>query len=673
MLLSGRRRGRDRRPRFTSGYSTASIEGLEPRSLLSAAIGLYGPDAENLDTTFTPAATTVDGFSPAEIRKAYGFDQVSFANGTVAADGRGQTIAIVDAFNHPDIVNDVSVFSQQFGLPAASLTVVNQTGGSRLPSTDAGWAGEIALDVEWAHAIAPAASILLVEANSSETTDLMAAVDYARRAPGVSAVSMSWGGSEFFSFSGDESTSQLAYDPIFTTPAGHQGVTFFASAGDSGQSGGVQWPASSPNVVAVGGTSLFTDAAGNYASEGPWRGFRNGTSGGFSRVEPVPDYQQDAQQTGARSTPDVGYNGDPATGFAVYDSLPYQGQSGWDVVGGTSAGAPQWAALLAIANEGRTLASEATLDGFTQTLPTLYSVYSAPGTAGYATFTSFFNDIGTDGYGYTTGLGTPHAQAVIDLLVGSESTGTGDGNPPAPAQLPASPLTVTFSEAPGAGVGGTNAVAKVRITNGTASRFTGPVTLTLLTSTDATTSADDATAATVSLRKLNLKPGGSKPVTFRFARPATLASGNYDYIASATAEGTNTAPAEAVTPPVAIDAPTVDIAAGFGGTGTVRVRPGRNGNATVTVLNAGNVTATGTLDLTLYASTDQALDASDAVLTTLPGKKVKLKAGKTQVLRAHFAAPGVAGGSYFLIASIAPTVQPADSDAANDVASAATA
>ena len=141
--------------------------------------------------------------------------------------------------------------------------MVNQTGGSKLPSTDSGWAGEISLDVEWAHAIAPGANILLVEASSADTTDLMAAVDYARHAAGVSVVSMSWGGSEFFSWGGGESQSQTTYDPYFTTPAGHQGVTFIASAGDSGSQSGVQWPASSTNVLSVGGTSLYTSERGS--------------------------------------------------------------------------------------------------------------------------------------------------------------------------------------------------------------------------------------------------------------------------------------------------------------------------------------------------------------------------------------------------------------------------
>src|SRR3954471_13547775 len=103
--------------------------------------------------------TSISGYTPAQIRHAYGFDQISFGAGAPAADGTGQTIAIVDAFDDPNIAGDLATFSTQFGLPAAELTVVNQTGGHVLPSTDSGWAGEIALDVEWAHAIAPGADI----------------------------------------------------------------------------------------------------------------------------------------------------------------------------------------------------------------------------------------------------------------------------------------------------------------------------------------------------------------------------------------------------------------------------------------------------------------------------------------------------------------------------------
>jgi subtilase family serine protease len=137
------------------------------------------------------AAAGVAGYTPAQIRRAYGFDQISLTGGA-AADGTGQTIAIVDAYNAPTIRADLAVFDQQFGLaPPPNFSIVNQNGGSSLPALDSGWAGEISLDVEWAHAIAPNANIVLVEANSASIQDLMAAVNTARNLPGVTTVS-SW-------------------------------------------------------------------------------------------------------------------------------------------------------------------------------------------------------------------------------------------------------------------------------------------------------------------------------------------------------------------------------------------------------------------------------------------------------------------------------------------------
>lgn len=650
------------------------IETLESRQLLSAAT----------EAALSPAAvnTVVDGYTPSEIRKAYGFDQITLGDGSVAADGRGQTIAIVDAYNDPNVAADLAVFNAQFGLPAANLKVVNQTGGSKLPTTDAGWAGEIALDVEWAHAIAPGASILLVEANSADTADLMQAVDYARHAAGVSVISMSWGGSEFFSWSfGTESESQLNYDPTFTTPSGHTGVTFIAAAGDTGSSNGVQWPASSPNVVAVGGTSLNTqDNAGTYISEGPWRGFRNGTSGGFSDVEPEPDYQQGAQQSGARSTPDVGYNGDPNTGFAVYDSLAYQGVSGWDVVGGTSAGAPQWAALVAIADQGRAAAGQGTLDGRTQTLPALYSVYSAPGTDGYATYTAEFHDIGDDGYGYTTGLGTPHAAAVVRTLMGSSdsngssngdgSGGTG-GTPAQPAQLPASPLSVAITSAASSVVEGTAGMVKLRVQNSTADLFSGPVTVTLYASADESVSASDTSIVTLSLPKMKMKAGAGKTVRLKFDYPTGLADGSYQLVAAANATDTNTADATAAAP-IMLSAPSADLAVKLAS--PVTIDPQKAGSLTILVQNLGNTTASGALDLLLYGSADDALDAADTIVTTTANRRVKLRPGAS--LRVHVRYPatqGLATGAQFLIASLSSTAQPADGDSSNDAVAVAVA
>jgi hypothetical protein len=355
-------------------------------------------------------------YNPAQIRHAYGFDQITFINGqgqTVAGDGTGQTIAIVDAFNQPNIAADLQKFDQTFGLAAPpSFQVVNQTGGSTLPSNDVGWGEEISLDVEWAHAIAPQAKILLVEANSSSGDDLLTAVDYARNASGVVAVSMSWGGGEF--------SNESSYDFHFTTPSGHIGVTFLASSGDSGSP--ASWPAISPNIVAVGGTTLTLDSNNNISKETGW----SGSGGGISPYEAQPSYQAGVvtQSSQFRTNPDVSYNADPNTGVYVYDSY---GAGGWLQIGGTSAGSPQWAGLIAIADQGRTLNGLPTLQSFNDTLTDLYKLSS-----------SDFNDITSGsnggysagpGYDLVTGLGSPFANKIVPGLVG-------------PVQAPAAPTNL---------------------------------------------------------------------------------------------------------------------------------------------------------------------------------------------------------------------------------------
>ena len=700
---------RKNRLKATPRRRTVSIESLETRQLLSAVANeVVQSDAVFLHPSAS-TSTTIQGYSPAQVSKAYGFDTTTFNNGATAANGSGQTIAIVDAFNDPNVAADLSVFDSQFGLSAPpSLRVVNQSGGTTLPTTDAGWAGEIALDVEWAHAMAPGANILLVEANSDTLSSLMTAVDYARKVPGVSAVSMSWGGSEFFSFNGSEFTGQTQYDSIFTTPAGHQGVTFLAAAGDSGVYGGVQWPASSPNVVAVGGTSLYVqDQSGTYGTETSW----SGTSGGFSQVEAEPSYQQNVQSTGVRTTPDVAYDADPNTGFAVYDSVPYQGSSGWQVVGGTSAGSPQWAALIAIANQGRVLSGQGTLDGVSQTLPALYALYAAPGSESYSAYTSDFNDVidhtsggryhwrwggygqsnpATSGYDTATGLGTPKVGQVVSALVGSSSTGsvggtngTGGSNSglnATPQQLPASQLDGIFVTDPsGAVLGGTKGVARLRITNTGSTQFTGPVSITvyasLNTSTDSASLAADTFVTTVNLAHLNLGAGKSQGAALKFTYPSGMANAAYYLIASIDETGLNTAPAVVATPtPVTISPPLVDLAATFAAGQVVKVTPGKNGFAVVTITNKGNVAATGSFDLSLYASTSQTLNtATDSVVGSVSGRPIHLAAGHSIRVAIRYEAPAsLTPGTYNLIASLTSSTQPADTNAANDVAVAAT-
>src|SRR5205823_4065789 len=208
----------------------------------------------------------------------------------------------------------------------------------------------------------PAANILLVEANSAYDADLFAAVRYAAKQPGVVAVSMSFGGGEF--------SGQTTYDSSFVTPAGHAGVTFLASSGDSGAP--ASYPAISPNVVSVGGTTLNLDAAGNILGESAW----SGSGGGISSVEGQPGYQQGVvtQTSTRRANPDVAYDANPNTGFPVYDSYNNGTAAPWSQFGGTSDAAPQWAALIAIADQGRAAAGLGALDGPSQTLPKLYAL-----------------------------------------------------------------------------------------------------------------------------------------------------------------------------------------------------------------------------------------------------------------------------------------------------------
>ncbi|MEI7780492.1 MAG: fibronectin type III domain-containing protein [Planctomycetota bacterium] len=392
------------------------FESMEQRQVLSACP--LGFAANSLirnhaaDGITTMATSGPSGYAPSAIRHAYGFDAVSF--GSVAANGAGTTIAIVDAYDNPSIANDLKQFDLQFGLSdPPSFRKVNQSGGTTMPAADAGWASEIALDVEWAHAIAPGASILLVEANSNSMSDLMAAVNYARNAPGVVAISMSWGGGEF--------SGETTYDSYFTTPSGHAGVSFFASSGDTGAPG--SYPSASPNVVSVGGTSLYL-SSGNYSSESGW----GGSGGGISSYESQPSYQKGivTQSSTKRGNPDVAYDSDPNTGFPVYDSYNNGTTNPWSQYGGTSAAAPQWAALAAIVDQGRALAGLGSLDGRTQLLPALYAVAAADFhdvTTGKSTGSPSYS--AAAGYDLVTGRGTPVANVLIaDLVVWGTSTTT---------------------------------------------------------------------------------------------------------------------------------------------------------------------------------------------------------------------------------------------------------
>ncbi|MEA2311500.1 MAG: hypothetical protein QOE28_1468 [Solirubrobacteraceae bacterium] len=285
------------------------------------------------DSRGTPhAGTSPTGLSPATIKSAYSFPTASTA-------GAGKTVAIVDAYDDPSAESDLGTFSAQYGLPActtanACFKKVNQTGGATAPRKDPGWALEISLDVQWAHAIAPGAKVLLVEASSNSFTDLLAAEDYAKAH--AQYVSNSWGGSEF--------SGEASNDGHFL----QSGVSFFVSAGDAGLP--AEYPSASRNVISVGGTTLhFTSGA--FSGETGWSSGGGGCSGYETPTTAQASFSQYAQANcgGKRATPDVSLDADPASGVSVYDTTRYQGKSGWFSVGGTSASSPMWAGRSAVA------------------------------------------------------------------------------------------------------------------------------------------------------------------------------------------------------------------------------------------------------------------------------------------------------------------------------------
>ena len=290
------------------------------------------------------------------------------------------------------------MFDRTFGLPTANLQVLNQNGRAPSGTSDAGWSVETALDVEYAHAIAPQANIVVVEANSSSVTDLTAAINTARQQPNVSVVSMSFGASEF--------PRELSLDSVLTTPPGHRGITFVAASGDSGA--GAIWPAVSPNVLAVGGTTLLTSASGAYTGELAWAG----SGGGISLYERQPAFQLGIQTTGRRTTPDVSYDAAPETGVEVY-----QGGT-WQVVGGTSAGAPQWAGLIALADQKRAQVG----------LPSLNqgqsAIYNLPASDFHDVTLGGNGFLAGVGYDFATGRGSPIANRVITDLVHPQTPAT---------------------------------------------------------------------------------------------------------------------------------------------------------------------------------------------------------------------------------------------------------
>jgi N-acetylneuraminic acid mutarotase len=351
-----------------------------------------------------PADTTPAGYGPGDLQSAYSLS----ANG-----GAGATVAIVDAFDDPTAEADLAIYRQQYGLPACTTAngcfrKVDQRGGTQYPSPDAGWAGEISLDVDMVSAAAPLAHILLVEADDNFNDNLGAAVNEAV-ALGAKYVSNSYGsGYTSQPGSGEDPTEVTTYDPYYN----HPGVAIVASSGDGNY--GVSYPAASQYVTSAGGTALVRDGSTRGWSESVWHNSFGGPGSGCSLYEAKPSWQAD---TGCakRTVADVSAVSDPVTGVAVYQTF---GAGGWSVYGGTSAASPIIASVFAAAGTP--------VPG---TYPSSYP-YATTGalndvTAGNNGTCSpaYYCTAGT-GYDGPTGLGTPKGVAAFTTGPHGEVLGT---------------------------------------------------------------------------------------------------------------------------------------------------------------------------------------------------------------------------------------------------------
>lgn len=266
---------------------------------------------------------TPGGYAPSDLQTAYGLTSYS------KNAGAGETIAVVDAYDDPNVASDLSVYRAKFGLPACTTANGCFTEQKYTAQTNPGWAGEEAVDVEMISAICPNCKILLVEAASAGLADLSTAEKYATTH--ADDVSNSW--------SGNEGTK--TYDDAYTSGCG----AITAATGDAGHNATAQWPAILPNVIGVGGTKLTSISP---RVESAW----SGSGSGCSRIYAKPAFQI-VPNTGCamRAQSDVSAVADPRTGVAVYDTF---GQSGWQVFGGTSVAAPIVASIFALAGDAPT-------------------------------------------------------------------------------------------------------------------------------------------------------------------------------------------------------------------------------------------------------------------------------------------------------------------------------
>ena len=341
------------------------------------------------DGTVAPAVTP-SGYGPTDLQSAYNLPS--------ATAGSGQTVAIVDAYDDPNAESDLAVYRSNFGLAACTTAngcfrKVNQSGGTKAPRANSGWAQEISLDLDMVSAACPNCHILLVEATSSSLTNLGTAVNTAAVLK-ATEISNSYGG--------NESSSDLSYD---TSYFNHPGIPITVSSGDSGY--GVQYPAASQYVTSVGGTALSRALNTRGWSESVWsNSATQGAGSGCSAYDPQTGWQSSVSNiTGApcakRAVADVSAVADPNTGVAVYDT--YGTSNGWLVFGGTSVASPLIAAVYALAGNAASVTYGAYPYAHTSALNDVTTGQTA--TCGTTLCT------GTTGWDGPTGLGTPNGTA----------------------------------------------------------------------------------------------------------------------------------------------------------------------------------------------------------------------------------------------------------------------
>jgi len=295
-------------------------------------------------------------YSPQQIRKAYNIQSVLSEGIT----GQGNTLVIIDAYQSPTIVHDLATFNAVFGLPNPTFNIIAPDGLTPFNPNDpnqVGWAGEITLDVEWSHAVAPGATIDLVLAKSGNDPDILSATKFAVENNLGSVISQSFGEGETCA-----DPNLLAAEHQLFKEATAKHMTLFASSGDNGAAQptcdgssfflSASTPASDPFVTGVGGTHLAADPqTGTYLGETAWNDSYGASGGGFSVIYPRPNFQQDLVQRKSRGVPDVAYNGDVNGGVLVVWSSSGSGSNQVFIFGGTSAGSPQWAGITALGNQ----------------------------------------------------------------------------------------------------------------------------------------------------------------------------------------------------------------------------------------------------------------------------------------------------------------------------------